>query len=478
MVNRSRTKAIIAGLVALAVIASACGSSSDEADASDGRAAETTYLDAIESITTEADSTIREAFDTAFAQGEERAFETLLPEFSAALGTAISVQEDAIDQYEALDPPSAFAADHARNIEFLQELNDASARQQTAADAGDTELIAQIDLELGSLSREFLAIVSPEFAQRIGTSENGAAATQLFVGLEADETDYLDAVATGWEEFNRRNRSFSEALSQSYGNDQLLLDALLRAGAGEAFAAARAVIIEIDPPASYADGHARLLSYLDETVALDTVIGEAAENGDVVAFEVANYGLGLAGARFALEAPPSLAAVIAEPADLVPPEGLPGDAFGEELWQALQRFRVLAFRTQGSTGVFPIISDENLAAATATITPTVIDLTDETVAEIEALNPPAELQPGNDRVLTYLHDLVALRESVLDAATTGDLDRLRTYGELGGFAAERAETELWCSARADLTDNTIEPITATFFREFEGLTLAQLCPEA
>ena len=55
---------------------------------------------------------------------------------------------------------------------------------------------------------------------------------------------------------------------------------------------------------------------------------------------------------------------------------------------------------------------------------------------------------------------------------------LRNYGELGGFAAERAETELWCSARADLTDDTIEPITATFFRRFDSPVVDQLCPGA
>ncbi len=224
------------------------------------------------------------------------------------------------------------------------------------------------------ISRHRLA----EFAQRIGTSENGAAATQLFVGLEADETDYLDAVATGWEEFNRRNRSFSEALSQSYGNDQLLLDALLRAGAGEAFAAARAVIIEIDPPASYADGHARLLSYLDETGRARHGYRRSRRERRRLSrskWPTTDSGSQAHGLRSRRHL--RLRQSSPRPADLVPPEGLPGDAFGEELWQALQRFRVLAFRTQGSTGVFPIISDENLAAATATITPTVIDLTDE-----------------------------------------------------------------------------------------------------
>ena len=144
--------------------------------------------------------------------------------------------------------------------------------------------------------------------------------------------------------------------------------------------------------------------------------------------------------------PLSLVAVNGDPADLVPPEDLPGDAYGEALWQALQRFRILALRHQVSSGVFPIISDDKLAEGLALIVPTHIQLTEESVASVEALAPPAEFQAGHDRILAYLRELVELRQSVLQAATAGDLETLRTYGELGGFAAERAETELWCAA--------------------------------
>ena len=82
----------------------------------------------------------------------------------------------------------------------------------------------------------------------------GSQSPELFVGLDTDETEYLDAVAAGFDEFARRNREFSAALQQSYSSDELLLQALLRAGAGEAYAAARDAIIEIDPPASLCRG--------------------------------------------------------------------------------------------------------------------------------------------------------------------------------------------------------------------------------
>ena len=131
-----------------------------------------------------------------------------------------------------------------------------------------------------------------------------------------------------------------------------------------------------------------------------------------------------------------------------------------------------------NSGVFPIIGDDKLAQALAAIVPTAIQLTEEAVAGVEALAAPAEFQAGHDRILAYLRGLVELRQSVLQAAAAGDLETLRTYGELGSFAAERAETELWCAARADLADDPIEPITATFFRPFEVPTADQLCPAA
>jgi hypothetical protein len=467
-------------LITLAVIASSCASESTDmvaADVETQKTAETTYAESLKSISAEMDSIIEEAFESVFAQAEGLAFEALLPALSAALGKAISVQQDAIARYEALAPPQKLAADHERHIQVLRDQIEAWTRQQAAADAGDTELVAQIDLELQSLTRQALADLSSGFAQYI-VDESAEVFGELFAGLDSDETNYLNAVAEGWDEFARRNRDFGAALQQSYANDEALLQALLNAGAGEAFAVVRAVIVEIDPPASYADGHDRLVAYLDETVALDSIIAKAAENGDVVGFEVANYELALAGARFTLEAPPSLVSVISDPVDQVPPPGLPGGTYGDDLWQALGRFRTLALRQQIFSGVFPVVSEGNQAATIAAVMPTTIQLTNETIAEIEALEPPAELQKGHVRILAYLGELLNLRRSVLQAATIGDLDALRTYGELGGFAAQRAETELWCEALADMADDPIEPITATFFRPFEVATLTQLCPAA
>ncbi|MGI9622011.1 MAG: hypothetical protein ACR2PK_04170, partial [Acidimicrobiales bacterium] len=421
-------------------------------------------------------SVIEDAFEAVFVQAEGRALEQLLPAYSAALGTVILANQDAIAQLEALDPPDTFARDHRRAMQLLEEEVEAWGRQKAAADAGDGELIAQIDLELASLRRQARADLSAEFVESFEDPDSDNGTANLFDDLNANETAYLDAVAQGWDEFGRRNRNYTETLQQTYASDALLLQALLNAGAGEAFAAVRAVIIEIDPPASYAEGHERLLSYLDEAVELDTVIAEAAGSGDVVGFEVANYGLALAAARFSLDAPPSLVSVIADPADVAAPQSLPGGQFGEDLWHALGRFRSLALHQPIESGVFPIVSDENLAAAIAATMPIAITLTEEAMSEIAGLESPDEFRTGHDRLVVYLDELLTLRKSVLRAARIGDLEALRTYGELGGFAAERAETGLWCDALDDLAGDPIEPITATFFRPFAVATLAQLCP--
>lgn len=478
LVSRFRARLAIVSLVAFAMVAGACSGDSTDGSAAEVETSDSSYVESVSRIGAETSSIIEDAFEAVFAQAEGQAFEQLLPDYSVALGVAISANQDAIARFEALDPPETFVADHDRLIQFLQNEVEVWTRQQVAADEGNLELMAQIDLELQSLLRNALADVSPEFAPYIITPDSRIAAAELFGDLEVDSAAYLDAVAQGWDEFARRNRDFGRALQQSYSSDELLLRALLNAGAGEAFAAARAVIIEIDPPASYVDGHERLLAYLDEAVALDSVVAESAEEGDVVGFEVANYGLALAGARFALDAPPSLVSVISDPADLVAPDGLPGGQFGEDLWQALGRFRTLALRQQLTTGVFPIISDENLAAVIAAVMPTGIDLTEDAIDAVAVLEAPDELRNGHDRLLAYFAELLELRKSILQAASVGDIDALRTYGELGGFAAERAETELWCEALADVADDPIEPVTATFFRPFEVATVAQLCPAA
>lgn len=478
MMTGLRWRSTLWVLVATALIAAACGGGSSNEASSGPEDEVAAFFAAVREISTESNEIVGDAFEAFVVQTEGVSFESLLPEYSAALDEAIAARLDAIDRYEALEPPEQFVADHRLEIEFVENQIDAWGRMRAAAEEGDTEQIAQIQLELDSLERTVLTGVSAEYAEAIVSTDIAIAAAELFGDLGEEEAAYLDAVATGWDEFGRRSRVFSRALEQSYMNDDLLLMALLDAGAGQAFAAARDAIVGIDPPESYLEGHARLMQYLDEAVVLDTAIGAAAEAGDVVGFEVANYGLGLAAGRFSLEAPPSLASVLGDPVNLVTPEGLPGDDYGVEAWEILQQFRILALRRQTNSGVFPIVSDENLAATIAIVYPTAIQLTEETQDEFAALNPPAELRAGHESLATYFERLIELRRTVLDAAANGDIETLESYGELGGFAAERAETHLWCTAGQEIAEGQYEPITQSFFRPFSGVaTVGQLCEE-
>jgi hypothetical protein len=244
------------------MVAASCGSA---ADGEEAEAADATYIEAVAQIRDEADSRIGGAFDAAFAQAEGRASDSLLPQLSGALETARAALQEALDLYQVLGPPERFAADHERTEQYFEDQIEAWTRQQAAADDGNAELVAEIDLELQSLTRQVLADVSPQFAEYIFAPLDPAGAS-----LFSD----LDAVVLGMDEFGRRNRAFGAVLERSYSSDQLLLRALLDAGAGEAFASAQAVIVDIEPPATFAAGHARLLEYLVEAVAIDSEIAE------------------------------------------------------------------------------------------------------------------------------------------------------------------------------------------------------------
>jgi hypothetical protein len=472
MVSPLRRRGTLVVLLAVALVAASCGSA---ADGEEAEAADATYIEAVAQIRDEADSRIGDAFDAAFAQAEGRASDSLLPQLSGALDTARAALQRALDRYQVLEPPERFAADHERTEQYFEDQIEAWTRQQAAADVGNAELVAEIDLELQSLTRQVLADVSPQFAEYIFAPLDPAGAS-LLLGLSANEADYLDAVVLGMDEFGRRNRAFGAVLERSYSSDRLLLRALLDAGAGEAFAAAQTVIVDIEPPATFAAGHARLLEYLAEAVAIDSEIAEAAGNGDVVGFEVANYELSLAAARFSLEAPPALASIVTGLGQAVPAEDIPGGSFGRGLYTELRVFRALVFQVQVGTGVFPSVSEEAIAEALTRVMPTAIGLTERTIAAVEVLDPPAQMVDGHERLLVYLSGLRLLRLSVLDAAQAVDLDALRGYGRLGGFTAELAETKLWCAARSDLTNDPIEPVTASFFEPFGEVHPDRLCP--
>ena len=173
---------------------------------------------------------------------------------------------------------------------------------------------------------------------------------------------------------------------------------------------------------------------------------------------------------------PALASIVIGLGQTVPAEDAPGGSFGQGLYTELRVFRALALQVQVGSGVFPFVSEEAIADALTRVMPIAIGLTDGTVTAVEALDPPAQMANGHERPLVYLSELRLLGQNVLDAAHAIDLDALRGYGRLGGFTAELAKTKLWCTARSDLSNDPIEPVTASFFEPFGGVHPDQLCP--
>ncbi len=124
------------------------------------------------------------------------------------------------------------------------------------------------------------------------------------------------------------------------------------------------------------------------------------------------------------------------------------------------------------------MSDESLMAAMALVMPSGIRFTIEVADTIRGATPPEEYRAGHERLLTYFDDLIDLRTTILDGAVHGDAELLDGLGSLGSFLADRAESKLWCSARADLEDKPIFEIAGvTFERPLPpAATIEQLCP--
>ena len=347
------------GFVLLATLAVACGDDDDAGDgavatpaAAEGAAGD--YEASVAAITGRAATRAGELAEPvleAFAVGAEV---TQLARIEEVVPQIIAAQQEAITELEALDAPEQYAADHTRYIAGKRQRLALLQQIVEAAAAGDVARVRALEEERTANERETLNAVSDEFVALAFAGEELALFATLSGGLSAAEQAYVEALRGGALEFRRRAEAFRSAFARSYPNAGGLPRALADAGAGTAMEAAYDVVAAIEPPPTMADDHALVVSYYEEAVRLDRLIGEATRTGDAAAFLVNNAYLQQAPAPFVFGVSPGVCVAVFSPGLCEAGVDLPTGEYERELRLA---FRDLAarFTRIGPWGTFELL---------------------------------------------------------------------------------------------------------------------------
>jgi hypothetical protein len=321
---------------------------------------------------------------------------------------------------------------------ILADLDETLVDLADTAAAGNGDAFARQFAELGRVVESGRVNLSPAVAGRLAVATT---VLDEFPDLSAEEIAYLGAVNSAFLEFAVRNARFGEAVNRVYANSQALLDALVDAGAGTAWAAVRDPVEELTPPASLREDHDRLVLYLNEAVAADEQVLAAAEGGDAAAFLVANEDLAGAArsARLDVSDPMQRAAFPGSPR---PPDSLDDEA-SLAIWDQVAVLADTFFGEQfPGYRSLPAFIDEEVVAAIADTAPRRQVWLEQVADGLDELDGTGTATSDVTALIAYVNTLHSLNGTLGERAASGDTAAaLATLDELGAT---------WCEAGGEL----------------------------
>lgn len=462
------------GVALLAVLAVACGDDDDEATAAPELTADAAspYEAQVRAITSRVAGEVderAEALEEAASLGSET---TLLRRIEEIVPQIIAARSGAIDEFVDLAVPEQYTADHARYLDGTRQR--VALLEQILGAATDSDLVRISELleEIGVVERETVNALAAEFVAIAFTAESTALLASLASGLDAEQQAYVEELRQGALEFQRRAQAFGSAFAQAYPTAERLLSALADAGAGEAMAAAYDVIVEIEPPASMAEDHALVVSYYEEAVRIDRLIGEATRSGDAAAFLINNALLQYAAAPVMFEVSPAVCNVLFSPALCATGVDVPEDAYERELRFAIRELAA-RFGPAGpwdTFGLLPAGSQAATAAAALELGPAAIATVREVRDRVAAVQPSDALGADHQALVAYLDAVLAQQQDIVASA-----DRADTEGVRAGIAAT---AQALCEASTALSRRA-RPAVGFYFGPEPGRTpVPGLCASA
>ena len=232
---------------------------------------------------------------------------------------------------------------------------------------------------------------------------------------------------------------------------QVLFNALEQARILDTTAEMLKMFESLTPPRRFGEDHDIYLKFFRDQVTTAQAIDEAIKARDLphvhlntaelqVARRLARATVSPEFCRYVTPGPPGQGgpANTPPPEDICRDEQLPGGEYGAAINRLTKRFQAqFAPRVSFPPGMTP---DELMEGLTY-VQPAVVDLFGETLAELDAIEPPTEYQAGHQVLHDYFDQLLSTARAIDRAVASKDYDQLtREFdrsGEVGRAAADR-----------------------------------------
>ena len=211
------------------------------------------------------------------------------------------------------------------------------------------------------------------------------------------------------------------------------------------------------------------VTYYEEAVRIDRLIGAAAREGDATAFLILNDALRQSSELAIFEVRPAVCAMLFPQPDCAAAVDVPEGEYERDLRFAM-RDLLVGFGRRGpydAFGLLPAGSDDVIVEATATLAPESIEPIEQARALIAALDSPPELQADHAVILAYLDELLVQQPAIVVAAQAEDAAAIRA-----GIEANEAAI---CAASLALSQ-AAHPAVGFFFGTQPGQPPGITCP--
>lgn len=237
------------------------------------------------------------------------------------------------------------------------------------------------------------------------------------------EDQYFEDVSNALSLTAAKLGRFGTIFGETYETRQRLIDSLLEAGVGTAFVDTSEALQSIEPPDQHRAEHEFLVEHYLELVSLDERAAQYVEEGDVAGFVLINGQLGEVSATFGASLPMDFCNSISglgTPAcapELSPDLG----EYETQLGRIFSMSRPQVFKLIGTLG-FPLsLTAEENTRVIAELAPDITTLLAGLQTEVNELSPPDEFTTDHERLAQYIDQLAEVFNELVLAGIAGEL---------------------------------------------------------
>jgi len=290
--------------------------------------------------------------------------------------------------------------------------------------------------------------------------------------LTLDDRAYLGEVEQAFQRSEANFEKFNALLAESFASPEVILSALVEAGAGTTFDPVLEALKEIEPTERFVEDHRIFVEGVEKMVEADQGIGAAAADDDIVGFQLGNLNLALVQGAMTLELSFEACTTLPSQGPLcVSPGELPGGEYGAALNDVMRglaaefspRVGVLHESPQGVFSALTYLllySPVELVALYGAVDTDTMAVLADAASAVNDLQPPDAFKTDHERLQAWFNETSDALEALFLATGEDELD------ERQGLQAQSRSA--FCSAADDFSPEA-SSLVGVFFGPLPGV---------